>query len=229
MQPGRPKIQGELAAAVERVCGEHVLPHGSGRTDAGVHALAQIASFNLESAIPTDRLRFAMNNTLPAAVRVLEIEEAREEFHARRSAQYKTYRYRISRREITSPFLVRYLWHYPYPLHETEMITAASLIEGEHDFTAFAAADAERGTEQRSAVRRIFSSVWRREGDELVYEVSGNGFLHHMVRNIVGTFVMVGKGTITPAGLVAVLSSRDRSRAGPTAPPQGLCLVSVGY
>ncbi|MEO8725096.1 MAG: tRNA pseudouridine(38-40) synthase TruA [Acidobacteriaceae bacterium] len=229
IQPGRASIQGEIAAAVERVCGERVLPQGSGRTDAGVHALAQVASFAIAAPVPLDNFRFALNNTLPATIRIMHVEEAAADFHARKSAAAKTYRYRISRAQITSPFLARYVWHYPYPLDEAAMAAAASAIIGEHDFTSFAAADPEKGSHERSRVRTVFSSAWRREGDELIYEISGAGFLHHMVRNLVGSFILVGKGTISRARLIEILSARDRSLAGPTAPPQGLALVSVKY
>lgn len=229
VQPDRPTIQGELAAAIERVTGEQVLPQGSGRTDAGVHAAAQTASFALQSPIPADRLRFALNNTLPQAIRVIAIQDAAPDFHARKSAVAKTYRYRMSRNEITSPFVGRYVWHYPYPIDETEMTEAAGVIVGEHDFTSFAAADPEKGTTEQSCVRTIFCSHWKREGDELIYEVRGNGFLHHMVRNLVGTFVLVGKGTLTRDDMGRILRAKDRSLAGPTAPARGLCLMSVEY
>ena len=124
VQPERATIQGELAAAIERVCGERVLPQGSGRTDAGVHALAQVASFSVGSPVPVDRLRFALNNTLPEAIRVVQVEEVAPTFHARKSAVAKTYRYRMSRSEITSPFVARYTWHYAYPLDEQGMLEA---------------------------------------------------------------------------------------------------------
>jgi tRNA pseudouridine38-40 synthase len=229
VQPDQPTIQATLADAIERVCGERVTPHGSGRTDAGVHALEQVASFGLASVIPMERLRFALNNTLPASIRVLSAQEAPCDFHARKSAKAKTYRYRMSRCEITSPFLARYVWHYPYPLDEEAMIAAASVVVGEHDFTTFAAADPEKGREQPANVRTVFASAWRREADELVYEVRGAGFLHHMVRNLVGTFVLIGKGTIDAERLSEILAAKDRSLAGPTAPARGLALVSVEY
>jgi tRNA pseudouridine38-40 synthase len=231
VQPERATIQGEIAAAIERVCGERVLPQGSGRTDAGVHALAQVASFAFASPIPVEKIRFALNNTLPKAIRVLDAKEVAEGFHARKSAKAKTYLYRISRVEFTSPFVARYVWHYPYPLDEGVMIESASLVAGKHDFTSFAAVDPEKreSQEEPSNIRTIFSSQWSRCGDELVYEVRGDGFLHHMVRNLVGTFILLGKGTLSPQKLEGILEARDRSLAGPTAPPQGLCMVSVEY
>jgi tRNA pseudouridine38-40 synthase len=194
-----------------------------------VHALAQVASFQTDSAIPAGNLTIALNDILPASIRVLAAEEVAADFHPRKCAQAKTYRYRIYREAICPPLLARYVWHYPYPLNENAMQDAAPLIEGEHDFTSFAAVDPERGREVISNVRRIFSSQWRRESCELIYEVRGSGFLHHMVRNLVGTFLLVGKGTLTPADVTRILQAKDRSAAGATAPASGLFLVNVEY
>lgn len=230
VQPDMPSIQGTLASAIGRITGEKVLPQGSGRTDAGVHALAQVATFTTESPVPAANLVVALNDILPAAIRVLEAAEVPAEFHARKSAKAKTYRYRIYRGAICPPFMARYVWHYPYPLDEQAMIATAPLIEGEMDFTSFAAVDPERGRDPESSnVRTVFSSMWRRDGDELVYEVRGNGFLHHMVRNLVGTFLLIGKQTLQASDLAGILQARDRSRAGATAPASGLYLVSVEY
>ena len=238
VQPDQNTIQGTLAAAIERITGEQVLPQGSGRTDAGVHALAQVATFQTNSPIPPANLVIALNDTLPAAIRVLSAEQVDSEFHPRASAKAKTYRYRILRDAICPPFLARYIYHHPYPLNETAMMEAAPLVVGEHDFTSFAAADPDRtrriqeanGDEDApSNIRTIFASEFRREGAELIYEVRGGGFLHHMVRNLVGTFLLVGKGSLVPADIVPILESRNRSTAGPTAPAGGLYLVSVEY
>ncbi len=231
VQPGLLTIQGTLAAAIERVTGEQVLPQGSGRTDAGVHALAQVASCALHSPIPAANLMRALNDVLPAAIRVFAAEEVPPDFHARRSAQAKTYRYRLYRGEICPPFLARYVFHYPLPLNESAMMQAAGIVEGEHDFTSFAAVDPERGREdeQPSNVRTIYSSIWERHGEELIYTVRGNGFLHHMVRNLVGTFLLLGKGNLDQNGLRCILERKDRAAAGPTAPAAGLYLVSVEY
>ena len=243
VQPDAPTIQAILASAIGRITGEKVLPQGSGRTDAGVHALAQVATFQTESVIPAGNLVIALNDILPATVRIVAAEEVAAGFHARKSANAKTYRYRIYREAICPPFLARYVWHYPYPLNEDAMQQAAPLIEGEHDFTSFAAVDSERGREAEgiSNVRRIFSSKWRRDSSqptessgltqssEFIYEVRANGFLHHMVRNLVGTFLLVGKGTLRPADLTVILESKHRSAAGATAPASGLYLVSVEY
>jgi tRNA pseudouridine38-40 synthase len=230
VQPDDVTIQGTLASAIGRITGENVLPQGSGRTDAGVHALAQVATFATESSVPTANFVKAINDILPPAVRVLEVEEAPADFHARKSARGKTYRYRIFRGAICPPFLARYVWHYPYPLNEQAMIRAAQFVEGEHDFTSFAAVDPERGRDVPvSNVRQIFSSHWERQADEFVYTVTGSGFLHHMVRNLVGTFILVGKGTLQPEDITRILEARKRSAAGATAPAGGLYLVKVEY
>jgi tRNA pseudouridine38-40 synthase len=231
VQPDATTVQGTLASAIGRITGEKVLPQGSGRTDAGVHALAQVVTFVTESSVPTENFVKALNDILPASVRVLEVAEAPPEFHARHSARAKTYRYRIYREAICPPFLARYVWHYPYPLHEEAMGRAAELVVGEHDFTSFAAVDPERGRgdAQVSNVRKIFSSTWERAGNELIYTVRGSGFLHHMVRNLVGTFILVGKGTLQVEDVTRILEARNRSAAGATAPASGLYLVSVEY
>jgi tRNA pseudouridine38-40 synthase len=231
VQPGLVTVQGLLSAALERVTGERLLPHGSGRTDAGVHALAQVASCAIESPIPAANLVIALNDVLPPAIRVLTIVEADAGFHARACAKAKTYRYRIWRGGICPPFLARYVYHHPYPLKESAMTEAAATVIGEHDFTSFAAVDPERDRDQEevSNLRTVFSSAWQREGEEWVYTVRGNGFLHHMVRNLVGTFLLVGKGTLQPQDVSGILEAKNRSAAGPTAPADGLYLVSVEY
>jgi len=245
VQPGRTTVQGTLASAIGRLSGENVLPQGSGRTDAGVHALAQVASFATASAIPAENWMRALNDILPASIRVLEATEAAPEFHARKLARAKTYRYRIYRAAICPPFLARYVWHYPYPLEESAMAAGAGVVVGERDFTSFAAVDPERvermaasemavsntpmSNFKTSNIRTIFSSSWVREGEELIYAVRGSGFLHHMVRNLVGTFLLMGKGTVTLEDLRGILEARARSAAGPTAPASGLYLVEVEY
>lgn len=253
VQPDQLSVQGTLMSAFEHLTGEKTLPQGSGRTDAGVHALAQTASVVIESPIPATNLVRALNDVLPQSIRVLAVEEMPPDFHARRSAIAKTYRYHIYRGAICSPFLARYVYHHPYPLDESRMVDAASLVQGEHDFTSFAAVDLESRKEalktdiktslqnslmpdiktnpdlNTNNVRTIFHSEWQRQNDELVYTVRGNGFLHHMVRNLVGTFLMVGKGSLTVADVRRILELRDRSAAAATAPASGLFLVSVEY
>jgi tRNA pseudouridine38-40 synthase len=230
IQPQAATIQGALASAIGRVTGENVLPQGSGRTDAGVHALGQVATFLTQSSIPSANLVTALNDVLPAAIRVLEAVEVHAEFHARKSARAKTYSYTMFRGAICPPFRARYVWHYPYPLDEAKMQQVAACIVGEHDFTSFAAVDPERGREEQvSNVRKIFCSNWQRQADELIYTVRGSGFLHHMVRNLVGTFVLAGKGNLNPSDVPRILEARARSTAGATAPAGGLCLLSVEY
>jgi tRNA pseudouridine38-40 synthase len=234
VQPGSATIQGTLASALGRVTGEKVLPQGAGRTDAGVHALGQVATFAMQSPIPAENLVIALNDVLPAAIRVLEAAEMPPEFHARRSARAKTYRYRMYRAVVCPPLLARYVWHYPYPLEETLMQQAVPAIVGEHDFTSFAAVDREGAGEEEVSdigkkVRRIFCSSWDRQADEFVFTIRGSGFLHHMVRNLVGTFLLVGKGTLKPCDMTRILAERSRSAAGATAPASGLYLVGVEY
>jgi len=242
VQPDVVTVQGTLASAIGRITGEKVLPQGSGRTDAGVHALGQVMTFVTKSSVPAENFVKALNDILPAAVRVLEVSEAPPDFHARHSVRAKTYRYRIYREAVCPPFLARYVWHYPYPLDERAMARAAALVVGEHDFTSFAAVDAERRTNHEeirmgdemdpgpvSQVRRIFSSAWDRAGSEFAYTVRGSGFLHHMVRNLVGTFVLVGKATLQVEDMTRILEAHSRSAAGPTAPASGLYLVDVEY
>jgi tRNA pseudouridine38-40 synthase len=231
VQPDQLSVQGTLVSAFEHLTGEKTLPQGSGRTDAGVHALAQTASVIIESPIPVANLVRALNDVLPRSIRVLAAEEVPLEFHARRSATAKTYRYHIYRGAICSPFQARYVYHHPYPLDESRMVEAGALVEGEHDFTSFAAVDPERSKNglEVNNVRTIFQSQWQRQDDELIYTVRGSGFLHHMVRNLVGTFLMVGKGSLTVADVRRILELRDRSAAAATAPASGLFLVSVEY
>ncbi len=236
VQPDRPTVQGELADAVERVTGERVLPQGSGRTDAGVHARAQVASFVLEAPIPPENLKRALNRTLPQAIRVLSAEHAAPEFHARHSVVAKRYEYRIYRGEICPPWVARYAYALNWPLNVEEMKQAAAMVVGEHDFTSFAASDPDLTTrenedaeEKAGNVRTIFSSSWSEESEMLVYRVRGNGFLHHMVRNLVGTFLDAGRGQIEAEDIRGILDQRSRSAAGATAPARGLFLDCVEY
>jgi len=274
VQPGLPTVQGILADCLGRITSEKVLPQGSGRTDAGVHALGQVASVSLESPIPEWNLQVALNDVLPPSIRVMGIERVRDDFHARHSATAKTYRYRIYRERICPPFLARYVYHDPYPMDEDAMIAASEHIVGTFDFTSFAASDPERNTRLAAApgvpktervraalveqeltevatdgtdfdtdyedatddltikqgnVRTIHSSLWARTPEEFSYTVRGNGFLHHMVRNLVGTFLQVGKGSLTPDDIPAILAAKNRSTAGATAPASGLYLVNVEY
>jgi tRNA pseudouridine38-40 synthase len=228
VQPGLPTIQGTVESVLSEIEGQPVQVAGSGRTDAGVHALAQVAAFPIASPIPLYNLRKAMNRWLPPAIRVLTAEEAAPEFHPRHEAVSKTYEYRIWRGEICSPFERRYLHHYPYPMDVEALLRAAPVFEGVHDFSAFAASG-ERDQLGSSKVRTIFSSRAELEGDRLTYRVRGSGFLKHMVRNMAGTLREVGKGNLDAEGVRALLAPGAAVKGGPTAPACGLFLVEVEY
>lgn len=250
VQPGERTVQGEVQGALGRVTGERPLPQGSGRTDAGVHALGQVASFELAAAIPAGNLQRALNRTLPAAIRVVEAKRMRSGFHARHSAIGKTYEYRVFQEVICPPFLARYVHACTWPMNLEALREAAGYFVGEHDFLSFAATDPDLATRKRGlseedgdddeapiqgkgSVRRISLSEWERVesdlGRMLIYRVKGNGFLHHMVRNLVGTMLDVGRGRNRAIEMAGVLAARARSAAGPTAPAQGLFLKSVEY
>jgi tRNA pseudouridine38-40 synthase len=224
VQPGLPTIQGVVESVLSEIESAEVKVEGSGRTDAGVHALAQVGAFSMNNPIPTPNLEKAMNRQLPRDIRVLSAEEAPENFHPRFDATAKTYEYRILRAAICSPFERLYVHHHPYPLNEEKIFALAKTLEGEHDFTSFAAAD-DTDDLGRSKVRTIFSSTACREGDRLIYRVRGSGFLKHMVRNIVGVLLEGGKGNL--ADLNAHLNRAIPP--GPTVPARGLFLVSVEY
>jgi tRNA pseudouridine38-40 synthase len=227
VQPGLPTIQGALEAVAAEIEGRPVHVAGSGRTDAGVHALAQVAAFTLENPIPLANLRKAMNRLLPPSIRVLAAAAAAPDFHPRFQALAKTYEYRIVRAEVCPPWEWRYVHHHPYPLDLDRMRACAPVIEGEHDFTAFAASD-DRDRGEPSKVRTIFSSRLEALPDRLLYRVRGSGFLKHMVRNIVGSLLEAGRGNLDERGLRDLLSGSPR-KAGPTAPAKGLFLVNVEY
>jgi len=221
VQPGLPTVQGLLEQVVGEIEGKAVEVAGSGRTDAGVHALAQVAAFTLENPIPLTNLGRAINRLLPPTVRILSAEEVHPDFHPRFEAHAKTYEYRMLREEVCSPFEWPYVHHYPYPLEEDRMIQLAAVFTGSHDFSAFAAAD-ESDAAGKSKVRTIFSSVLEREPGRLIYRVRGSGFLKHMVRNLVGTLLEAGKGNLAELGTLP-------PKSGPTAPAKGLFLVEVEY
>ena len=282
VQPNLPTVQGTLASAIQRITGETVLPQGSGRTDTGVHALAQVATFSLAVPIPAANLQRALNRALPASIRVLSVEAVPEDFHARYSALRKTYEYRIlpcdrddaDDARICSPMLAPYVWPCRYSLDLAILQQAAAYILGTHDFTSFAANDPDQSTRnqanedrtdngcdiqpiQRTVIstgggalaaavekpaslpplstspttniRTIYRSTWHRQQDLLLYRVTGNGFLHHMVRNLVGTFVEAAANRIPDDAIPGILAARNRSAAGPTAPATGLFLVEVEY
>jgi tRNA pseudouridine38-40 synthase len=259
IQPVLPTVQGILAQAIHRVTGETVLPQGSGRTDTGVHALAQVATFSLTVPIPAANLHHALNRALPPSIRILSVESVPEDFHARHSARRKTYEYRILPGDrICSPMLAPYVWACRFPLELAPLQQAAAHILGTHDFTSFAANDPDLTTRIRSTAiiptnknsvevgavadeaekpapiptdntRTIHHSAWLQQEDLLVYRVTGSGFLHHMVRNLVGTFVEAAAKRLPPDAIPSILAARNRSAAGPTAPARGLFLVEVLY
>jgi tRNA pseudouridine38-40 synthase len=291
IQPSLPTVQGTLAQAIHRITGETVLPQGSGRTDTGVHALAQVATFSVTVPIPAANLHRALNRALPPSIRILSVEPVPEDFHARHSARRKTYEYRIlpsetlSEDRICPPMLAPYVWACRFPLKLAPLQQAATHILGTHDFTSFAAVDPDLTTRTRSQheptpaeatsthtpvsqaivtnniitndlsasaiknvistevgaladevekpiptdnTRTIFHSAWRQQEDLLIYRVTGSGFLHHMVRNLVGTFVEAAN-RFNPDAIPRILAARNRSAAGPTAPARGLFLVEVEY
>jgi tRNA pseudouridine38-40 synthase len=290
VQPNLPTVQGTLASVIQYITGETVLPQGSGRTDAGVHALAQVATFSLNVPIPAINLQRALNRALPASIRVLSVEVVPEDFHARHSALRKTYEYRIlpcgrdesETARICSPMLAPYVWPCRYALDLSILQQAAAYILGTHDFTSFAANDPDQTARSKSEekdvalvssssqnlknvisteggtlaaaeksprfsagetstvdaalcsdalnnIRTIYSSTWHQQEDLLIYRVTGNGFLHHMVRNLVGTFVEAAANRIPDDAIPSILAARNRSAGGPTAPASGLFLVEVEY
>ena len=244
VQPGLPTVQGTLAAAVYRITGENVLPQGSGRTDTGVHALAQVASFELTSPIPPSSLHRALNRALPPSIRVLSAELAPPGFHARHSALQKTYEYRIfplvlgGCERVCSPMLAPFVWNCPWRLDLSALQSAAPHILGEHDFTSFAASDPDQAARSRTDrltfnprgnVRVLVHSEWTQQDGLYLYRVTGSGFLHHMVRNLVGTFVDIGASRVPSDAMPSILTARNRSAAGPTAPARGLFLIDVAY
>jgi tRNA pseudouridine38-40 synthase len=223
-------VQALIEESLSRVEGTAVTVVGAGRTDAGVHALGQVASVSLSHGLGAPALRRALNATLPPDVRVTAVEPAAPGFNARFAAQTKTYRYRLICGEFISPFDRNFAWHVPVSLDVAGMRRASARLEGRHDFAAFQSAGSDVTTTERTLLASQLTSVEKtNETREIVYEVTGDGFLRHMVRAIVGTLVEVGSGRLQPDDLADILASRDRQRAGPTAPAHGLFLVGVSY
>jgi tRNA pseudouridine38-40 synthase len=219
-------IQGVVETALERLTGEQVALIGSGRTDAGVHALGQVANFRTASAIPFRAFDEGLNSLLPYDIAVLEAREAPPEFHARKSALSKTYEYRILNRPRRSPLHHHYGWWIAAPLELEAMAVAAAALPGEHDFSAFRAS----GSGNRNPLRRVLDAAWQTHaGGWLRFTITATGFLRGMVRSLVGTLVEIGKGKAPPELMMELLKSGERPLAGPTAPPQGLYLVAVAY
>ena len=218
-------VQGLVEDALARFEGARVVVHGAGRTDAGVHALGQVASAIVSFDHDVTTLQRALNVHLPPDIRVVSVVEADPEFHARFSARGKTYQYRIRNAPVADPFERAYEWHLPEPLDLAAMERAASTLVGTYDFVAFQSVGSETG----GTIRTVTRSVWRDSGGLLTYEISGDGFLRHMVRAIVGTLVEVGRGWRQPENVAALLEPRTRAEAGATAPAHGLFLLCVDY
>jgi tRNA pseudouridine38-40 synthase len=229
-QSNKPTIQGQIVSVLERLTQERIALHGAGRTDAGVHALGQVGSFRTQSTLSAAEFQRALNALLPHTIRIVAAEEVGPTFNARWSAKGKTYRYRLYRGKVVPPFLYRYVLHYPFPLDEDKMRDAAARFVGMHDFASFAASTgSEDDDQERSTDREIFSAELLRSSDneELLFTVKGRSFLRYMVRKMVGTLLDVGRGKLTPQDIDRLYELKDRSKSGPTVPPQGLVMVEV--
>ena len=218
-------VQGVLEETLSKILGDAPRTVAAGRTDAGVHALGQVVNVHTNSTIPTEALKRALNALLPEDVAVQEVQEAAEDFHARYLAKSKRYVYIIDASPERSPFLCRYTLKVDYRLNIPAMQQAALSFIGEHDFAAFMGV----GSPVKSSIRQVMVSELAPKDTRLYYIIEGSGFLRHMGRNIVGTLLMVGRGSLAPEDIPGIIDSRDRSKAGPTAPPQGLYLVAVNY
>jgi len=232
MQANKPTIQGEIVSVLQQLTQEKIILHGAGRTDAGVHALGQVASFRTRSGLSAQEFQRALNALLPPTIRIVGAEEVGPDFNARWSARGKTYRYRLYRGKVVPPAIWRYVLHYPFPLDEDAMRDAAARFVGVHDFASFAASTgSEDDDKERSTEREIYSTELARtpDNEELVFTVRGRSFLRYMVRKMVGTLLDVGRGKLTPADIERLYELRDRSKSGPTVPPQGLVMVEVQH
>lgn len=218
-------VQEIVEKVLTDICKEKITVTGSGRTDAGVHALGQVVSFRTSCRIPAQRLAYALNSLLPADIVARDGQETAADFHARYSAKEKSYRYLIYNQCVPSPFCRYYAWHMAAPLDFAAMQQAAEYFTGSHDFSAFCAA----GGASVNPVRLIHESYWRTKEDMWEYQVTGTGFLYHMVRNMVGTMLDIGKKKYPPDVIPQIIASKQRRLAGVTAPPQGLYLVRVMY
>ncbi|MFN0086668.1 MAG: tRNA pseudouridine(38-40) synthase TruA [Blastocatellia bacterium] len=225
MQEGWPTIQGVLGEAVARLEGSPVVTDGAGRTDAGVHAEGQVASFRLSREWEGEALLRALNGNLPLEIRVLEAARAPEAFHARIDAKRKTYRYRIHQARVMSPFLLRYAWHYPYELDVERLLEEGRVLLGTHDFSAFSVTSRD----VRTSVRTLTEFGVEREGEDLRFHFSGDGFLRYQVRTMVGALVEATRGRMRAGTISRLLESRDRMLAGAPAPAHGLTLMKVEY
>jgi len=232
IQANKPTVQGELVAVLCRLTQENVQLRGAGRTDAGVHALGQVASFRTQSPLSAGEFQRALNALLPPAIRIVSAEETGPDFSARWSARGKVYRYRLYRGKVVPPMLWRYVLHYPFPLDEQAMKEAAAKFVGVHDFSSFAASTgSEDDDKERNMEREIYSTELKRtdDGEELWFTVHGRSFLRYMVRKMVGTLLEVGRGRLSPSDIDKLYELKDRSKSGPTVPPQGLFMVRVDH
>lgn len=224
-QPDKLNIQGEIEKAIQNITGETVELYASGRTDAGVHALGQVANFKTSSHIPIQKMAIAINSQVKKSIRIIQAEEVEEDFHSRYNCKKKTYRYIINNSEHGSAIYRNMEYHMPVKLDIESMKKSIKYFEGEHDFKAFKSS----GTSSKSSVRTIYKAEIKTNGDRIIIELTGNGFLYNMVRIIAGTVVDVGLGKIKPEEIPDIIEKQDRTRAGKTLPPQGLYLVKVEY
>ncbi len=225
VQPRQRTVQGSIEDALSKLMKQPVSIHGSGRTDAGVHALGQVFHFNAVTTIPPERMTKAVNTYLPKDIAIVDAALAEPDFHARFDAHEKTYQYRILNTRTRSPLRHHYTWHVTEPLDIDAMESALNVLIGTHDFAGFAASGGSQKTTVRSLSRAV---VWKHD-DEIRLEFTADGFLYHMVRNLAGTLMEIGTGHREASGMSKILQARDRSAAGITAPPQGLYLMSVKY
>ncbi len=232
IQANKPTVQGEIVSVLRRLTQENVQVHGAGRTDAGVHALGQVGSFRTQSPLSAEEFQRALNALLPPTIRIVAAEETGPDFSARWSAKGKVYRYRIYRGRVVPPMVWRYVLHYPFPLDEEAMSKAAARFVGVHDFSSFAASSgSEEDDKERNMEREIFATELKRAeaGEELWFTVHGRSFLRYMVRKMVGTLLEVGRRKLLPEDIDKLFELKDRSKSGPTVPPQGLFMVRVEH
>ena len=218
-------VQGEVEKALSKLFNSKVVVIGASRTDTGVHAIGQRATFEMQTTIPLANLPYAINNALPKDIRVHKAEEVGFDFHPQYAAKNKTYRYRIYNASFQNPILNNYTWHIPKELDIEKMKEGASYILGEHNFSAFCAS----GATSKTRVREVYSLEIYKEDNMIYFDINGNGFLYNMVRIIAGTLVYVGTGKFSASDVSKIIESLDRTKAGKTAPPEGLILMHINY